>query len=289
MGFSSDLLQIKTLKTNDVTTPVGGRLSSFLPQWSQISTSPFVKNIISQGYKLEFSECPPSRFYITALPRDQEKASAMMNLLQDLIQQEVIIQVPKQQEGRGFYSHIFLVKKPSGKYRLILNLKILNRSIRYKHFRMDTIYSITKLLSPGCFMASLDLRDAYLHVPIAPASQKFLRLAINLGTSVWHLQFRALPFGLSSSPRVFTKIMAEALEPLKLRGISVVPYLDDLLFFADSRDQLVTNLQTSQTHLKNLGWILNLEKSHLDPSREMRFLGYTLNSVVQKVSCLRKR
>lgn len=36
-----------------------------------------------------------------------------MNLLLDLIQQEVIIQVSKHQEGRGFYSHIVLVKKPS--------------------------------------------------------------------------------------------------------------------------------------------------------------------------------
>lgn len=43
-------------------------------------------------------------------------------------------------------------------------------------------------------MASLDLKDAYLHVPIAQSSQKFLRLAVNLGKSVWHLQFRALPF-----------------------------------------------------------------------------------------------
>lgn len=62
---------------------------------------------------MEFSETPQSRFYIVNLPKDKEKALAMVSLLQDLTQQEVIIQVPKHQEGQCFYSHIFLVRKPS--------------------------------------------------------------------------------------------------------------------------------------------------------------------------------
>lgn len=67
----------------------------------------------------------------------------MTSPLSELMHQGVIIQVPKEQEeGEGFYAHIFLVKKPSGKLRLILNWKILNRSIRYKRFRMDTFFSI---------------------------------------------------------------------------------------------------------------------------------------------------
>lgn len=80
---------------------------------------------------------------------------------------------------------------------------------------MDTIYSITKLLSPMCFMASLDLREA-------------------------------LPFGLSCSPRICTKVMEEALEPLKLKGISIIPYLDDLLHFPDSKSHVLSNLQVTQ-------------------------------------------
>lgn len=82
----------------------------------------------------------PHSFYITSLQRDQEKALATMFLLRELMQQGDIIQVPKEKEGEGFYSHIFLIKKPSGKFPLIINLKILNKSIRYQRFRMDTIF-----------------------------------------------------------------------------------------------------------------------------------------------------
>ncbi|XP_040215566.1 coiled-coil domain-containing protein 134 isoform X1 [Rana temporaria] len=153
------------------------------------------------------------------------------------LEEQVVVRVPTKEIGGGFYSHIFVVRKPSGKFRLILNLKPLNVSVRYKRFRMDSIYSVKALHPPNCFMASIDLKDAYLHIPIAEDHQRFLRLAIDTGEEVLHLQFRALPFGLSSSPRIFTKVMAEVLAFLRLRGILIVAYLDDLLLFAPSPEQ----------------------------------------------------
>lgn len=67
-----------------------------------------VNGIITQSFSLEFLETPLSRYYVTNLPRNKEKVSAMTNLLQYLIQQEVIIQVPKHQEAHtGFlFTHL---------------------------------------------------------------------------------------------------------------------------------------------------------------------------------------
>lgn len=131
-------------------------------------------------------------------------------------------------------------------------------------------------------MASIDLRDAYLHVPIAPTSQKYLRLAVKMGASISHLQFRALLFGFSSSPRIFTKIIAEALAPLKLKGISIVPYLNGLLLFARTRDLLEKDLEETRTHLESLGWIINKEKSNMILSQTIKFLGYTISSIQER-------
>lgn len=55
-----------------------------------------------------------------------------------------------------------------------------------KVFCMDTIYSIRKLLMKGCFLASISLRDAYLHVTIVVATQSFLRLAISSEGTISH-------------------------------------------------------------------------------------------------------
>ena len=53
----------------------------------------------------------------------------------------------------------------------------------------------------GQWLTSLDLKDAYFHIGIDPADRRYLRFCHN-GTA-W--QFTVLPFGLSTSPRVFTK------------------------------------------------------------------------------------
>ena len=52
-------------------------------------------------------------------------------------------------------------------------------------------------------MVSLDLKEAYLQVPVHPDSRKFLRFVAFDRT----YQFRALCFGLSTAPQVFTRII----------------------------------------------------------------------------------
>lgn len=52
-------------------------------------------------------------------------------------------------------------------------------------------------------MATLDLEDAYLLVPIFEGHRKFLRFQWRNKT----YEFTALPFGLSTAPYIFTKIL----------------------------------------------------------------------------------
>ena len=75
------------------------------------------------------------------------------------------------EEGE-FISPIFLRKKGDGSNRLILNLKELNKNLDTIHFKMDTIYSVLDLITPDCYMASIDLKDAYYSVPIKTEEQK---------------------------------------------------------------------------------------------------------------------
>lgn len=65
-------------------------------------------------------------------------------------------------------------------------------------------------------MASLDLRDAYLHIPIQPESRKYLRLAIKKPRAKFFL-FSAmlLPFRLASAPLISTMVLTGALQVLR--------------------------------------------------------------------------
>ena len=62
---------------------------------------------------------------------------------------------------------------------MILNLKRFNQYVAYHHFKMDTLDTVIKLMKPGCYMASIDLRDAYYTVAIHPDNQKYLKFVAN--------------------------------------------------------------------------------------------------------------
>lgn len=91
---------------------------------------------------------------------------------------------------------------------------------------MENIYSVRNLLLPGVFMVTLVLQDAYLHVPICQNHQKFLRFAVLMENGPRHWQFRALPFGFSAVPTIFTRILAKAGAYFRIQRVSIVPYLD---------------------------------------------------------------
>ena len=99
-------------------------------------------------------------------------------------------------------------------------------------------------------------------------------------TEIQHFQFQAR---LSSAPRIFTKVLGEALAPLRLKAITIIPYLDDLLVVAGSYQKLLEDLQTVQDFFQSLGWLINREKSSLNPAQNVKYLGYDFCSVDQKV------
>ena len=207
------------------------------------------------------------------------KKQALLKGVQDLLQKRAIVKVPVGQQGKGTYSILFLVKKPNGDYRPVLDLKSVNLYIPHKSFKMVTLQMILPFLSVGDFLASLDLRDAYLHVPVHQSSQRFLRFCVE-GE---HFQFQALPFGLSSSPRVFTKVLAPLVGLLHAKGIQVFPYLDDWLISSSSFSKALSQTQEVCGLLERFGWLINQEKSHLTPSQELLFIGGVFNTMEGKV------
>ena len=92
-------------------------------------------------------------------------------------------------------------------------------------------------------MVSIDLRDAYLQIPIHPDSRKYLRfVALNQV-----FQFKGLCFGLSTASQVFTRAMAPLLAFLHRLRIRLCRYLDDWLILASSRPLVLQALDTCFT------------------------------------------
>ena len=76
-------------------------------------------------------------------------------------------------------------------------------------------------------------------------------------------------------PAIFTRKMQEVLRPLLKRGWCR-NYLDDVVLWADSFDQLLLRLQETFQRLQDMGMKLNVSKCSFAMT-EIKFLGHVLS------------
>jgi len=201
-----------------------------------------------------------------------KETTDIANELTELQKFGVIKEVPD--NTPGFYSQIFTTPKKDGSIRLILNLKNLNESIEYQHFKMDSFTSAVRLITPNCYMASIDLRHAYYSVAVNEKDQSFLQFKFQGKT----FHFTCLPNGLSSCPRDFTKICKPIFATLRSLGVAIVGYIDDSFLQADSYAECTDNVKLSVNLFESLGFIIHPVKSVFKPTQELTFLGFIINS-----------
>ena len=221
--------------------PVGGRHRFFSRDWQTNNCSSNVLNIITNGYVLPFFSKPNLvRFSLIiseykALPKDQ----ALVDCIQSLLSKNAIERV-ENVKSLGFYSRLFLVPKPHQRWRPVIDLSRLNTFLHVEKFKMETPEkSIRTSLIPGERVASIDLSDAYLHIPIHPHSRKYLRFCHRSQV----FQFTSLPFGLATAPQVFTMIVKEVKLMALSQGLRLHQYLDDWLIRSQSREEALVNTQ----------------------------------------------
>ena len=193
--------------------------------------------------------------------------------LRTLVQTNLIngtIELVHDTSAPGYYSRLFLVPKTSGGWRPVIDLSSLNAFLELPHFTMETAESIRRSLPRDAWVTSIDLVDAYFHIPIHRGYRKFRRFQTRDAT----YQFKALPFGLSPAPWVFTKVMMEVKVLVHGMGINLCQYLDDWLIYSTSRDQCLRDTGQVLQLCHTMGLLIHETKSDLIPTQKFIFLGY---------------
>lgn len=251
---------------------MGGRLAQFAKEWESLTSSAWHLRVVKEGLTLPFHTCPPLTLVPKPikLPNHPDKRRVLLEEVDSLLLKEALELAP---QDPGFFSHLFTVPKATGGFRPVIDLKGLNRCISCPHFHMETDAVIRSQLQVGEWTTSIDLKDAYLHIPVHPGFRKYLRFHIR-GVSY---QFRAMCFGLNIAPRVFTKLLTPAVMALRRDGVKVHRYLDDWLIRGGSLVEVRNSTARVLSQLQSLGFIVNNEKSDLVPRRRFVFLGMDID------------
>ena len=260
--------------------PAGGRLQKFWQVWQRLGANPRAVSILKEGYSLPFKLRPP----LTRVPIIQSSYAnpAKSRFLKEALislQGKLVVEPVLVQSSLAFYNWLFLVPKPENKWRPILDLSRLNKFLKTGTFKMETPETIRTSLQKGEWVTSLDFSDAYFHIPIHPRSRKYMRFFLNKRA----YQFTALPFGLATAPLEFTKIVKEVKLMAQNRGLRIHQYLDDWLLRAPSREIGLLHTQVLLSLCHELGWLVNLKKSELNPQQVFTFVGYRFDLLTGRV------
>ena len=180
-------------------------------------------------------------------------------------------------------------KKDSNDVRLIHDCSrpagvSVNSYATCEHYAYETVERACKLIKPGAFMAKVDLKSAYRHVPIHPSNYAAtgLKWTFSGDSQATYLIDTKLPFGASRSPGIFHRVTQSVTRMMLRRNMTTLAYLDDFLIIADTESDCWKAYEELVTLLQNLGFSINWNKV-TTPTQSLTYLGIEINSVSRQL------
>ena len=223
--------------------------------------------------KIEFENLPDKQLSYPKHQFDKTEEIIIEAEIDKLLKKKAIEECILDPEG--FISGVFTRPKKDGSRRMILNLKKLNQYVKYKHFKMESVQHVINCLKPNMYMASVDLKDAFYSVPVAKKHQKYLMFIFKDKT----YKFVTMPNGYGPAMRLFTKILKVPFSHTRTIGLISVIFVDDSLLFGEDAAQCNHNVNTTISILRQLGFTIHVDKSQLEPTQVIVFLGFKFDSI----------
>ena len=201
---------------------------------------------------------PPRRL---GLEKDQE----VERQVADLVQRGMV-----EPADGAWSSPVVLVRKKDQSWRLCIDYRRLNAVTRKDAYPLPRIDDSLDALAGSMFFSTLDLVSGYWQVPLDKDAQE--KSAFVTRGGLW--QWRVLPFGLTSAPATFERLMEKVLKGLQWRTLLL--YLDDVIIFSKDFESHLERLAEVCQRFRSAQLKLRPEKCHLF-QREVHYLGHVVS------------
>ena len=251
-----------------------------------IQASEFVLDIIGNGYKILFRETPlPYSIENRSSARRQD--GFVEGAISELMSRDCLREVSDYPQS---CNPLHVAVQSSGKLRLILDLTQLNKFVVKKSVKYEDLRTVLQLFSPCMFVFSFDLKSAYHYIDICEEHTKFLSFQWpSVDGAIKFYEFKVLPFGLTSAPYVFSKVMRQLVKFWRGCGSLALMYLDDGIG-GNSSGESAKNISVQVCKdLASAGFTCNDEKSNWEPVQKLVSLGTVLDFETGLVSIPEER
>merc|ERR1711917_93893 len=186
--------------------------------------------------------------------------------LQGLIDKDII-----QPSKSAFAAPLVIVRKKDGSIRLCVDYRKLNSKTRRDAYPLPRIEESLDALKGATLFTTLDLASGYHQVAMEEKDRHRTAFHSPLGL----YEFKRMPFGLTSAPATFQRLMQTGLNEMIFQILLV--YLDDVLVYSQTFDEHLDRLRQVLSRLKEMGLKLNSNKCHFC-LRTVQYLGHTISA-----------
>ena len=168
-------------------------------------------------------------------------------------------------------SPVVLVRKKDGTWRFCVDYRKLNAVTQYDAYPLPRIDESLDALSGSHYFSTLDLVSGYWQVPLSEDAKEKSAFTTRYGLWRW----KVLPFGLTSAPATFQRLMEKVLHGLHWRTLLL--YLDDIIVISPDFDSHLERLEEVLKRLRGANLKLKPSKCELFKDK-VRYLGHVVSS-----------
>ena len=128
-----------------------------------LTSDRFIIETVIWVLKIDFISKPVNK-HTPQMAHSVEESKIISEKIAKLLKKGAIKECNR--EKRDFISTVFNRRKKDRGMRTILNLKQLNKHVTHRHFKMEFLSDVFKIIQPNCWMTSADSKDAFYTIHI---------------------------------------------------------------------------------------------------------------------------
>ena len=174
--------------------------------------------------------------------------------------------------GSGAWrSPVVLARKKDGTWRFCVDYRKLNSVTQRDVYPIPRIDESLDALGGSQWFTTLDLLTGYWQVELSDDARE--KSAFVTRSGLW--QFKVLPFGLTSAPATFERLMETIFRGLQWKTLLI--YLDDIIIYSKDTETHRERLTEVLRRLRKAGLKVKPSKCSLF-AKEVEYLGYVVSN-----------
>ena len=213
-------------------------------------------------------QSPPYR----AAPKER---TAMETQVHEMLEAGII-----RESNSPYSSPVVMVKKPNGKLRFCVDYRKLNAITKKDAYPLPRIEDLMQAFGGSKLFSTLDMASGYWQIPVDEKDIEKTAFITPFGL----YEFTVMPFGLSTAPETYQRMIDRLIAGLKFRICQA--YLDDIIIYSKTFEDHIDRLETVfdciiqanlklqpekcyflKTHIRYLGWIVSADGNRPDPDK----------------------